>query len=285
MKSERYLGMRPGDLDGKSYARYWNPDMGPMQPQVQRALLHGIEAAELGFPVTEANQLLDPGYLALENGFTRLANGQIFVAVLTKMPRVTSPMIDWWFGWHYMESQRYKLWHPRAHLLNRAERMIGDDPALSDREKYLHNPNYVTEYVGGEVLEITITFSPASDVFDVSRFESARIGTAICGGVRRQNTPVTVGRMIHLIRETEDGCEMRSRFWLGKLELQGVPAAGLLSKLAGSRFVAKRAVGIEQGRDLVVHCAMEMNHLASFLPDLYADHHPGSGESLEQRGA
>lgn len=276
MTSERYLGMRPGDLEGKPYARYWNPDMGPLQEPVQRALVHGIEAAELGFPLTEADRLLEPGYLPLENGFTRLPNGQVFVAVLTKMPRVTSEMIDWWFGWHYMESQRYKLWHPRAHLRNGAERMIGDDPELSDRAKYLHNRNYVSEYVGGDLLDITITFSEASDYLDVSRFDAAHVGTAICGVVGRPNSPLVLGSLIHLIRETEEGCEMRSRFWLGRIELRGVPAAGLLSRLAGSRFVVKRAVPIAQGRDLVVHCAAEMNHLASFLPDLYADYHPAS---------
>jgi len=268
--------MRPGDLDDKPYARHWNPDMGPMQAPVERALMHGIEAAELGFPVEQADRLLEVGDLPLENGFTRLANGQVFVAVRTKMPRVTSAMIDWWFGWHPMESQRYKLWHPRAHLANRAERMVGDDPTLSDREKYLHNPNYVTEYVGGDVLDITITFDEASAFFDVSRFETAGVGTAICGTVAFQNAPVTMGLLIHLIRETPDGCEMRSRFWLGRIEITGIPGARLLSQFAGTRFVARRATPIAQGRDLLVHCAMEMNHLAGFLPDLYADYHPGS---------
>jgi hypothetical protein len=268
-----YLGMRPGDLAGKSYAKYWNPAMGPMQPQVEQALLHGAEAPELGFSVEEADRLLEPGTLPLENGFTRLANGQVFVAVLTKMPRVTGRMIDWWFGWHAMEAQRYKLWHPRAHLANRMERMIGDDPGLSDREKYLHNPNYVTEYVGSDRLELIITFSEASDYFDTSRFDAAQVSTAICGSVGFQRTPITSGLLIHLIRETEDGCEMRSRFWLGRLEVRGIPGARILGRIAASRAVARRAVPMSQGRDLVVHCAMEMNHLASFLPDLYADHH------------
>ena len=142
MSTKPYLGMRSGDLDDKAYAKYWNPDMGPMQDHVQQALMHGIEAAELGLPIAEANQLLEPGYLPLESGYTRLSNGQIFVATLTEMAGVSGKMIDWWFGWHYMESHRYKLWHPRAHLLNRAERMIGDDPGLSDRDKYLANPNH-----------------------------------------------------------------------------------------------------------------------------------------------
>ncbi len=273
MRKDRYLGMAPGDLDGKPYARFWNPEMGPMQEQVRRALMHGVEASELGFPTAEVDQLLEPGYLALENGFTRLSNGQVFVAVLTNMPGVTADMIDWWFGWHYMESQRYKLWHPRAHVSNRAEKMIGDDPDLSDREKYLRNPNYVTEYVGNGLLEITITFSEASEWLDASRFETAGVGTAICGEVRYRNSPLVVGRILHLIRDTSDGCEMRSRFWLGKLEVRGGPAAAVITKLAASRFVAKRAFGIAQGRDMVVHCAAEMNHLSSFLPELHAEYH------------
>ena len=269
-----YLGMRAGDLDGKPYAKYWNPEMAPLPASAQRALLDGPEASELGFPLAEADLLLEPGDLPLEDGFTRLANGQVFVAVRTRMPRVTAEMIDWWMGWHYMESQRYKLWHPRAHLLNGAERMVGDDPDLSDREKYLHNPNHVSEYVGAGRIDIDITFSEASDYFDTSRFERAGVGTAICGTVGFQRSPVAVGTLIHLIRETDDGCEMRSRFWLGRIELSGVPAAAALNRVAGSRFVANRAVPLSQGRDMVVHCAAEMNHLAGFLPDLYADYHP-----------
>ncbi|MDG2304650.1 MAG: hypothetical protein P8R42_08315 [Candidatus Binatia bacterium] len=273
MKSEVYLGMRAGDLEGKAYAKYWNPNMRPLPPHVQEALLQSPEASELGFGVDEANRLLEPGYLELENGYTRLSNGQVFVATLTKMPGVTAQMIDWWFGWHYLESQRYKLWHPRAHLANGAERMVSDDPTLSDREKYLHNPNYVTEYIGSDRIDIDITFSDASDFLDTSRFEEARVGTALCGLVGLRGAPLTISALLHLIRETADGCEMRSRFWLGSIEVRGLPAKAILDRIAGSNFVARRAVSLELGRDMVVHCAMEMNHLASFLPALYADYH------------
>jgi hypothetical protein len=265
--------MRPGDLDGKPYARHWNPEMGPMQEQAQQALLHGVEASELGFPLDEADQLLEPGYLPLENGFTRLKNGQVFVSVLTRMPGVHGRMIDWWFGWHTMESQRYKLWHPHAHLSNRAERMNGDDPGLEDRAKYLRNPNYVSEYVGEQAIDIIITFRDPSEVLDVSRFEEAGVRTAVCGVVGSQDAPVDIGALIHLIRETPDGCEMRSRFWLGNVAIRG-PLGRFVAPLARSRFVARRGVSIGMGRDLLVHCAMEMNHLASFLPALYADTHP-----------
>lgn len=277
MSDEIYLGMKTGDLDGKPYAKYWNPEMAPMQDHMQRALVHGIEASELGFPLSEANQLLEAGYLPLENGFTRLENGQVFVAVLTKMPGVTGKMIDWWFGWHYMETQRYKLWHPRAHLANGAKNMIGDDPNLSDKEKYINNTSYVTEYVGSDSMLLDINFVEPSEFLDVSRFEEANISTAICGVVAFHNSPLSFGMIIHQIRQTSDGCEMRSRFWLGHIEIRGLPAKEVLNKITGTKFVAKHAVSLELGRDMAVHCAMEMNHLSSFLPELYADYHINKG--------
>ena len=276
MGTEKYLGMRPGDLDGRPYAKYWNPEMKPLPGHVQDSLSLGMQASELGMPVTEANQLLEAGYLPLETGYTRLDNGQLFVAILHKMPRVNGKMIDWWFGWEAQETQRYKLWYPRAHQAASSKKMNGDDPRLSDREKYLHNPNYVTEYVANESMDLEITFQEPSTFFlDESRFEAAGIGTAICAKVGMQNSPVNFGLLIHLIRETEDGCEMRSRFWLGKVELEGLPMSGLLNRIADTKLVAKHALPDHMGRDMVVHCAMEMNHLASFLPNLYADYHPG----------
>jgi hypothetical protein len=86
MKHEPYLGTRDGDLVGKRYARYWNPDMQPVQEQVGQAILHGPEASELGFGIERADLLVEPGYLPLENGTTKLESGEIFVAVLTKLP-------------------------------------------------------------------------------------------------------------------------------------------------------------------------------------------------------
>lgn len=274
MGQDLYLGLRPEDLEGKPYARFWNPEMGEMQPQVLKALAHGPEARELGFAIEQADLLLDEGYLPLETGVTRLSTGQIFVACLTKMPGVTSEMIDWWFAWHPMEDARYKLWHPKAHLSARATRQNADEPNLTNQEKYLRNPHFITEYVGSDKIDIVITFSPPETLLDTARFPEARIGTAICATVGLQKAPIIVTRMIHLIRETEDGVEMRSRFWMGEPRFRAKPHGDIGVRLPFSKMIARRAVGFELGRDMLVHCAMEMNHLAGFLPDLYRAYHP-----------
>ena len=69
------------------------------------------------------------------------------------------------------------------------------------------------------------------------------------------------------------GTEMRSRFWLGKPEFSGLGTYHWLNKLLGAKFIARRLSGNSLGRDMLVHCGMEMNHLAGFLPALYADYH------------
>lgn len=61
MSDEKYLGMKQGDLEGKPYAKYWNPEMGPMQDHVQRALTHGIELQNWAFPLLKPTSFSSPG--------------------------------------------------------------------------------------------------------------------------------------------------------------------------------------------------------------------------------
>mgnify|MGYP001335601564 CR=1 FL=1 len=49
-------------------------------------------------------------------GICRDSKGAVLVTCITNMPQVIPKMIDWWFGWHMPETERYKLWHPRDHI-------------------------------------------------------------------------------------------------------------------------------------------------------------------------
>ena len=97
----------------------------------------------------------------------------------------------------------------------------------------------------------------------------------ILARVGLQRVPITLGHLIHQIRETEDGSEMRSRFWLGRPQLDRLDGRNPLNRILASRLVSSLLISPHLGRDMLIHCGMEMHHLAGFLPDLYADYHPG----------
>jgi hypothetical protein len=68
---------------------------------------------------------------------------------------------------------------------------------------------------------------------------------------------------------------MRSRFWLGRPEICGSRKHDPRNWVLRSRLFQKMAMPTSNiGRELLVHCAMEMNHLAGFLPELYSLYNP-----------
>ena len=84
--------------------------MKPLPDHVRDALEKGPADPESGMLLENANDLLKPGYLSMETGYTRLSNGQMHVACLTKMPGCKGRMVSWWFGW--MEhTEHYEWWH------------------------------------------------------------------------------------------------------------------------------------------------------------------------------
>ncbi|MBL8793576.1 MAG: hypothetical protein JNM56_06715, partial [Planctomycetia bacterium] len=115
-ESSRYLGSHPGDFDGKPYAKFWNPTLAPLSETARQAVAQGPIAGPLLPALADAGQLLDPAREALENGYALCDDGSLRVAIRTPMPGVSPAMVDWWFGWHSDEPQRYKLWQPRAHV-------------------------------------------------------------------------------------------------------------------------------------------------------------------------
>lgn len=197
----------------------------------------------------EANQLLEPGYLPLESGFLRLPDGQLHVAARTAMPGCTSRMIDWWFG-YVRTTEQYKRWHPTDHVWCDWEGPSGE---------YVGGTHLVHEYIGGQLNKLKINFRPPLDYLDTARFEEARVGTAVCARTGPLEGGLWVGHLIHLVRDTDYGCEMRSRFWLGDFE----------PEIAGTAAQLEEMIPDAVGWGLLKHCNEEMGFLAGFLPELY----------------
>jgi DAPG hydrolase PhiG domain len=205
-----------------------------------------------------------------QDGVRRAPDGTALVLCTTQMPGVTPAMIDWWFGWHLPETARYKLWHPNAHLKAVAKE---DRSALADdRARYVGNASHVDEYIGRAISRLSIEFQPAAS-FGFTNLD--RLGaTAICARTVDRRTASEGGSLVHLVLPTARGCEMRSAFFLGRIASRIPLLSPLVNLVANTPLVRRLAITDRFLLDLFQHCSEEMNHLAKFLPALYADTHP-----------
>ncbi|MCK0177123.1 DAPG hydrolase family protein [Mycolicibacterium sp. F2034L] len=251
-----YLGYRGDDAD-TAWASFFDRQMAPLPAHVVTALQHGPQADQTLLGFDDAANLLDAGYQQTENGFGHLRGGGFSVAVRTDMPGVTPAMWDWWFGWHGSQTTRYKLWHPRAHASARWADGGGDG-------RWVGRTSLIEEYLGSAYAKAAIRFVEPS----VLGLDAGCLGedVAVCARLGSSETPVDIGWFVHHVRATTDGAEMRSRFWMGGPYI-GVRTSTRLADNVVRPVAARR---LPEPRDLLVHCAQEMNHLAGFLPALYA---------------
>lgn len=254
----KYLGYREEDFS-TPWAKYFSEKMPPIQPQVVEGLKNSPLVSGKILPFSEAKNLANDGYEEVENGFCLENDGSIRVAVLTKMPRVSPEMWDWWFGWHGCWDNRYKLWHPKAHKA--AQWQDG-----RENETYVGRTSMIQEYIGKTFAKANISFvSPLE--FGIQATEN---NVFICARVGYTNLPLDFGWLLHQVRKTTDGAEMRSRFWFGgehiKVRLNETisrPFSKVLQKVVPPQK--------KMAKDLLIHCAEEMSHLAQFLPEIYED--------------
>lgn len=203
----------------------------------------------------------------------RADNGQILVTCTTALPGVTPSMIDWWFGWHLTDSDRYRLWHPKAHVKCRVKE---DRSAwVHDREKYIGNVSYVDEYIGRKLRRLAIAFL-APEEFGLGNIDKTG-ATAVCARTSDRLPDADAGHLIHLVSPTASGSQMRSAFWLGHLNLNWPVIGPLLKPVLNTKFIRRFFVSDRMALELFRHCAEEMHHLPRFLPALYRTVHEEPG--------
>ena len=206
----------------------------------------------------DRNDMLKPGYLPLESGVTRYDDGRVTIAALTRMPGCRAKMVHWWFGW-LGGTDQYKWWHPVDHLFSDWE----------DREdgNYYNAKHLVHETLGGdgEVHKLRIHFRDPHEMFDPAGYD-ALDAIAVCGRPGSLEKPINLGHMVHFVRNTDYGCEMRSRFWLGEVHHQD-PAGSLPEETVD--LVRNNVVTDDFASRLHRHATEEMGYLAELLPVLY----------------
>jgi len=248
----------------------FHPDetLQPLPDHVKEALAGGWADPTKALKLEDANDLLEPGYLPLETGYARLPDGKIHVACLTKMPGVTGRMVNWWFGW-MLNTTHYQYWHPQAHVWSDFEKGSEGRNNNPDDANHIGDAHLVHEIIGGSVSKLRIEFRDPSEYLDTSRFEEANVSAAVCARPGYLDKPLKIAHMIHFVRDTDDGCEMRSRFWSGDIEIM-IPILGpILGYIMNTRTMRNRVLPGFLGEALLVHCAEEMNHMTKFLPELF----------------
>ncbi|MFO0549674.1 MAG: hypothetical protein U0271_14880 [Polyangiaceae bacterium] len=215
---------------------------------------------------------LEDSAAPLENGYTIDSSGALLIAVRTDLPNCTPRMLDWWFGWHSDDPRRYKLWHPRAHV--HASWAAPPAPDSVGRARYVGSTSIVDEYLGATLGRFRIRFIDPSELgLAATELRDDLRATAVCARVGAADLPLEAGWLVHHVRAVPGGAEMRSRFWIGGPYAALRSASGehqsTLARAAVS--LASRALRptVDDGRDLLIHCAEEMSHLATFLPDAY----------------
>ncbi|TID13223.1 hypothetical protein E2P81_ATG10077 [Venturia nashicola] len=220
--------------------------------------LLNVTATPAPLLLKQAPTLLTNHWLPMEAGYALNNDGMYHVAANTMMKDVTGEMIDWWFGW-VTNTTQYKLWHPKDHVSS-------DWSGPHGNSQYIGGHHLVREYIGGELQTLKISFRDPGEYFGPQwkeEFKANNYSTAVCGTVSLWTGPgingLQIGHLIHLVKNEFNGARMRSRFWLGDVNI--------LSRLGPGARAAVVPKSLVVG--LTKHTAEEMGILANILPDLY----------------
>jgi len=248
----------------KPFASFYDIPLTPAPQEVFDLLDKGPINPADALPIDQRNELLEPGYLPTERGYCIMPDGTGFVAGLTKMPGVTSEMIDWWFAWHGLEGLRYAIWdtddHYDIHVAPEdLERRL--NPKLSLRERNWNTTDIVTEDVGTGSMVLDISFiSPEDFGYDMDSFNKGAT-TAISANLGPHEPKSRLVCFSHVAREIPGGIELRSRFWIGWNIVDKIPVR------VDQGVPAEVIAGLCKG--LAYHCPKEYHNLAAILPKVY----------------
>ena len=257
--------------EARPFAMYYHEDI-PRPDAAHLAMMDAPCDPAKAIGPERMNDLLDPGHLAVEIGWCNLPDGAGFIANRMVYPDITAEMIDWWFAWHPLEDLRYRIWYPPQHggiMLSPEGRKRILDPAIPMAEKNWGVVHHVTENCNCGMENIDIAFlSPADFGFDLTRWKQPFVA-AFAGGfgwavtVNKTEESITApALMCHIFRDTPEGLEHRTRFWMGYRLSAGRPELSLPPGLA----VPRQAI---QG--LARHNVMEFTRFKSFLPRIYTE--------------
>ena len=208
---------------------------------------------------TEKTLVEDTGVYATE--VRRLPDATYLVAVRTPMPEVKADMVRWWFSDFLQTTEHYSWWHPKDHVWMDWE---NKEPGKIKGASHL-----VHEYIGGDLSKLRIQFVNPSEFFSYDPNDEDTF--VICARVGLLDEEINTAKMCHVVRNTLNGAEMRSRFWLGHVaKREGNKTIASLPGFIGNTALVRLFILDKRTAEGLKHHAMEeMKFLAELLPSLY----------------
>ncbi len=233
---------------------------------------------EDSFAFEDADVMLQPGNLEMENGWVRRNDGSMFIACSTDLGyEVNGDMFDWWFC-HCDDSDKYRWWHPYDHIKGTWDpSYYAAMPFERIRGHYVDHIHIVEEKIGGEKQSLQIEFMRPSKVFDVTKFTECNVTACLVARVYVKDPllgMIGAGHLIHMVREINGRSELRSRFWIGdEISYPETPEnyyfAQLVQSVSSSFIFKTFKIPYDTGKNTYVPCSQEMACLAKFLPHYY----------------
>ena len=209
----------------------------------------------------DANKTLVEQTGVYVNEVRRLPDASYLVAVRTPMPKVKADMVRWWFSDFLQSTEHYSWWHPKDHVwMDWENKKPGENIGSS---------HLVHEYIGGELSKLRIQFVNSAEFFGYEVNDENTF--VICARVGLLEENINIAKMCHVVINTVDGAEMRTRFWLGHIaKREGNKTIFSIQGFIGNTALARLFVLDKQiAEDLKRHAKEEMKYLADLLPTLY----------------
>ena len=255
-------------------------------PRSSLEILNGSPCnPQLAMPIEDRSDLFLPGEQAIEVGYCAMPDGTGFVANRIFFPDATAEMIDWWMNFYPLEGIRLAMWLPNAHVDSYVKdpHLHTDASGISLATRNWNREHYPTEGLGSlkeSGLSCIRFYSPQEFGLDMHKVlvppvkthcsasvllfgdSLAMFGEEIADASRRKDPDdkVPFNTLLHTVRPVVGGCEMRSRFSIGKGMHNGKPYTVEMPATIDMEAVAWVRLR---------HTLQEMSNLASFLPEVY----------------
>jgi len=252
-------------MKSKPYKSFFKKDMYLFNDMIRHVQSGVLPKEQITLPTpNDFNEMLK-GDLWKTTGYSVLDNGTLYSASRTKFPNCTTEMFEWWFWWHSVESERYALWYPYCHVSIEAKnKNVLEESNLSHRERYIGNTHIITEYLNDVKNEIEITFvSPIELGFEEKALKKAGITASACGYVFSQKPRAKVCKMVHLFKETNEGGELISRYYIGDNMAALIGNKEIkFPKFLKNKLLKSNGSAIQMAYEQVMHDQIEFTHLA-----------------------